>query len=115
MNEAAQKPLLGEKWMHGLNVTAYSNWFIANIAGAFFGQRITNPGKFGLDFALPAMFIGLLVLQMASRSKIAIDILVAVSAVILVVGISLICSSSLAVIAATVAASTIGMVIEKWK
>lgn len=115
MTQAANKPLLGEKWMHGLNVTAYSNWFIANIAGAIFGQWITNPGKFGLDFALPAMFIGLLVLQMTSRSKIAIDVVVSICAVILVVAVSLVASSSLAVIAATVIASTIGMVIEKWK
>ena len=43
---------LSEKWMYGLNITAYLNWFIANIAGAFFGEWISNPEKFGLRFCI---------------------------------------------------------------
>lgn len=101
--------------MHGLNTTAYLNWIAANIAGAFFGKWITNPEKFGLDFALPAMFIGLLVLLMVSRSKIVIDMIVAISAVAIVVGVTLVSSASIGVIVATVFAATVGMVVEKWK
>ena len=44
--------------MHGLNITAYINWLVANLAGAFLAQWISNPEEFGLGFALPAMFIG---------------------------------------------------------
>ncbi|WP_410511142.1 AzlC family ABC transporter permease [Paenibacillus sp. BR2-3] len=115
INESARKKNISEKWMHGLNITAYLNWIIANIAGAFLGQWITNPEKFGLDFALPAMFIGLLVLTILSRSKFALDILVGCIAVLVAVGVSLAVSPSMGVIAATIVASTIGMVIEKWK
>ena len=115
MNEAANKKRLSEKWMHGLNVTAYLNWFIANIAGAFFGDWISDPEKFGLDFALPGMFIGLLVLQMVSRRKWMKDVLVALSAIAIVVGVSLLASGSLGIIVATIIASTIGMAVEKWK
>lgn len=115
INEAAKRKRINEKWMHGLNVTAYSNWFIANIAGAYFGQWIADPEKFGLDFALPAMFIGLLVLSMVSRKKWRLDIVVAISAVIITIGVSLVLGGNIGVIAATVIASTIGMVIEKWK
>jgi 4-azaleucine resistance transporter AzlC len=115
MNEAASKKWLSEKWMYGLNITAYLNWFIANIAGAFFGEWISNPEKFGLDFALPGMFIGLLVLQMASRRKLLRDVIVALSAVAIVVGVSLVTSGSVGVIVATIIASTIGMAVEKWK
>lgn len=115
MNAAANKKLISEKWMHGLNLTAYLNWFIANMAGAYFGAWIADPEKFGLDFALPGMFIGLLVLQMASRKKIIRDVIVAISAVVIVVGVSLVTSGSVGVIVATIAASTIGMVVEKWK
>ena len=113
--ESANKHKIHEKWMHGLNVTAYLNWIIANLAGAFFGQWISEPEKFGLDFALPAMFIGLLVLQMLSRRKFRMDILVAISAVIIGVVVSLVLSMSAGVIIATVLASTIGLVVEKWK
>jgi 4-azaleucine resistance transporter AzlC len=115
MNEAASKKWLSEKWMYGLNVTAYLNWFLANIAGAFFGAWISNPEKFGLDFALPGMFIGLLVLQMVSRRKLLRDVIVALSAVAIVVGVSLVASGSVGVIVATIIASTIGMAVEKWK
>ncbi|WP_066322290.1 AzlC family ABC transporter permease [Bacillus sp. FJAT-29814] len=115
MNEAASKKWLNEKWMYGLNITAYLNWFIANIAGAFFGEWISDPEKFGLDFALPGMFIGLLVLQLASRRKLLKDILVALSAVAVVVGVSLVTSGSVGIIVATIIAATIGMAVEKWK
>ncbi|BFH62810.1 AzlC family ABC transporter permease [Paenibacillus azoreducens] len=115
INKAMNQKSISEKWMHGLNITAYLNWIIATLAGAFFGQWITNPEKFGLDFALTGMFIGLLVLQMISRKIIIKDLVVAVSAVLIVLGTSTFLSGSMAVIAATVAAATIGMVVEKWK
>src|SRR5690625_3010876 len=115
MNETINKNSIGERWMHGLNITAYINWLIANLAGAFFGQWITNPEQFGLDFALASMFIGLLVLQMASRRKFLIDIIVAVIAIVIAVGVSLISTSSVGVIVSIIVASTIGMVVQKWE
>ncbi|MCQ6557595.1 AzlC family ABC transporter permease [Paenibacillus mendelii] len=115
INETVKKRRISEKWMHGLNITAYLNWFAANMAGAFFGQWLTNPERYGLDFALPAMFIGLLALAIASRSNKLLDIIVAAAAVAIVVGVSMLASGSTAVITATVIAATIGMVIDKWK
>ncbi|WP_181215926.1 AzlC family ABC transporter permease [Mesobacillus foraminis] len=115
INKAAKRKQISEKWMHGLNITAYLNWVAANVAGAYFGQWISNPEKFGLDFALPAMFIGLLVLTMASRGKVKLDIIVGIMAIIIGVGASVMFSASIGVIVATIIASTIGMVIEKWK
>ncbi|KIL37071.1 branched-chain amino acid permease [Cohnella kolymensis] len=114
-NQAASENKIHPSWMHGLNVTAYLNWILANVAGAVFGQWITDPEGFGLDFALPAMFIGLLALQMVSRKKYAVDITVGISAAIVGVGCGLLFSSSIAIIAATLSAATIGSVIEKWK
>jgi 4-azaleucine resistance transporter AzlC len=115
INKAAQKRSISEKWMHGLNITAWLNWAAANIAGASFGNWIANPEQFGLDYALPAMFIGLLVLSMLGRKKIKLDVVVASIAVVLAVAISSMFSSSLGVITATIIASSIGMVLEKWK
>ncbi|GGH18567.1 branched-chain amino acid ABC transporter permease [Paenibacillus segetis] len=115
INKTADKDYISEKWMHGLNITAYLNWIVATLAGAFLGQWITNPEKFGLDFALPAMFIGLLVIQFVSRGKIAKDLVVAISAVVIVLGTSFFLSGSIAIIVATVIAATLGMVVEKWK
>ncbi|EPY11195.1 MULTISPECIES: AzlC family ABC transporter permease [Paenibacillus] len=115
ITEAAKKKRISEKWMHGLNITAYVNWLAANLAGAFLAQWISNPEKFGLAFALPAMFIGILVLSMVGRNRIKLDIVVAIIAVVIAVGSSFFLSSSMGVIVATIIASTIGMVVEKWK
>ncbi|MFC5466311.1 AzlC family ABC transporter permease [Lederbergia graminis] len=115
MNEATSKKILSEKWMHGLNVAAYINWFLATIAGAYFGEWIQDPEQFGLDFALPSMFIGLLILQMFARKKWLLDIIVALSGVVIAVGVSLVTSTSIGVIVAIIGAATIGMAVEKWK
>lgn len=115
ISKAAQRPALSEKWMHGLNLTAYLNWFIANVTGAVFSQWVSNPEQLGLDFALPAMFIGLLVLAMAGRKQLGTDAIVAVSAGAVAVASVLVMEASLGVILATVAASCVGLVVEKWK
>jgi len=115
INQTANKKFISEKWMLGLNITAYLNWIVATIAGSFFGEWITNPQKLGLDFALPAMFIGLLVLMIVSRAKVLVDICVAIIAVVIVIGVTLVSSASVGVIVATIIAALIGMVVEKWK
>lgn len=102
-------------WMLGLNLTAYLNWIIANIAGGFFGKWIPNPEAFGLDFALSAMFIGLLILQILSQKKYFVDITVGLCAVVIVIAVSFLFSGSIGIIVATILGATIGMVIEKWK
>jgi 4-azaleucine resistance transporter AzlC len=44
-----------------LNVTAYLSWAAAGMAGYRLGALIESPETWGVDFALPAMFIGLLI------------------------------------------------------
>lgn len=115
ITRAAERKQISERWMHGLNLTAYLNWIAANLAGAFLGEWITNPEAFGLDFALPAMFIGLLALTLLSRRTFRRDLIVGTAAAVIAVIVSLVWSTGAGVIAATVAASTIGVVLEKWK
>ena len=61
------------------------------------------------------MFIGLLVIQILSQKKYFVDIAVALSAVAIVIMVSFFSSGSAGVIVATILASTIGMVIERWR
>ncbi|RSU09930.1 branched-chain amino acid transporter AzlC [Vagococcus acidifermentans] len=60
-------------WTNGLNVTAYLVWILSTMLGGILGEWLPNPEKIGLDFALSAMFIGLIVLQverpMRKRTK----------------------------------------------
>lgn len=99
-------------WMLGLNMTAQANWVLATVIGALFGQWIDDPHEYGLDFALPGMFIGLLVLQLISRSKWRVDILVLTVAVVCTLVGSLWLSPSASVLAAVVAAATAGLLAE---
>ncbi|URZ86892.1 AzlC family ABC transporter permease [Floricoccus penangensis] len=54
---------LSFSWLNASNTVAYLTWVISSILGAILGNFISDPKKFGLDFALVAMFIGLLYLQ----------------------------------------------------
>ena len=47
-------------WMHGNNIFSYLVWIVSSVVGCLIGSMIPNPELFGLDFALIAMFIGLL-------------------------------------------------------
>lgn len=115
MTRAIGRKTLSERWMHGLNITAYLNWFVANMAGAYFGRWITNPDRFGLDYALPAMFIGLIVLQLVHRKSKKIHINVAIIAVVCVILASMASLGSLSIIIAAVVAATMGVFMERWK
>lgn len=58
-----QEKKLSFPWVSGLNITAYLAWILSTILGGIIGNWLPNPKAFGLDFALSAMFIGLIVLQ----------------------------------------------------
>ncbi|MGK3151718.1 AzlC family ABC transporter permease, partial [Staphylococcus shinii] len=57
----AKEKSLNATWMHGLNISAYILWVTTSILGGLIGNLIPNPEMFGLDYALSAMFIFLLV------------------------------------------------------
>ncbi|MGE8207638.1 AzlC family ABC transporter permease [Heyndrickxia sp. NPDC080065] len=111
----SDKKYASNNWMLGLNLTAYLNWTLANVLGGLLGKWIPHPEAFGLDFALPAMFIGLVVLQVIARSKLRMDLLVAAGAVLFTVCASFIVPTGIDVILATVVAAALGVVIERWK
>ena len=56
--------------MHGLNISAYILWVTTSILGGLIGNLIPNPETFGLDYALSAMFIFLLVVNSKRYKKI---------------------------------------------
>lgn len=65
-----------DRWMFGLNVTAQANWIIANLLGALLGGWIADPERYGLHYALPAMFIGLAAMIVMERKQYKRDLLV---------------------------------------
>jgi 4-azaleucine resistance transporter AzlC len=96
-------------WMAGLNLAAWSAWAVANLAGAALSAYAGNTRA--LSFALPAMFAGLLVLQLKSRAGWAVGALAALSGVT----IHSIWPGPWAVLGATLLGASLGLAIERWK
>lgn len=50
-----------------ISYLGYVTWAVASGVGFILGDYISDPLRFGVDFALPSMFIGLLFLQLRHR------------------------------------------------
>ena len=107
--------LKDESMTQNVLIGTYLVWFIASLLGAVIGGLIPNPDNFGLDFAVVAMFIGLLYLQMITdRSKpflrhLSVAGVVAVAMVVLVRYLT----GTTAIIIATVIGCLFGMGVER--
>ncbi|MEN6348492.1 MAG: AzlC family ABC transporter permease, partial [Syntrophomonas sp.] len=55
-------------YMAGLNITSHLAWIGSTVLGALLGSLIGNTDRLGLGFALPAMYICLLVLMVGKKS-----------------------------------------------
>ena len=106
-----RQPLTAQ-WMHGLNIAAYVTWILANIGGGLLGQFIPDPNRFGLDFALTAMFLGLCLFQiempLKKRTKQTLQVLASV--LIALVVFMRFTSAEIAVIMATLIGCLVGTV-----
>jgi 4-azaleucine resistance transporter AzlC len=66
---AKEKGQIPFRWLLGLNLTAYLNWLVANLAGATLANRLPKTLTDGLSFSLTAMFVGLLLLTYFSSKR----------------------------------------------
>lgn len=101
-------------WFNTANVISYMTWIISSLVGAVLGNFISNPEKFGPDFALVAMFIGLLYLQLISDKSIQFNLQLIVVAFVLVAiyfGLVFI-PSSLLILLVTLVACSFGVVMK---
>ena len=93
-----------------LNITAQASWFLGGWLGLVAGSLITDIKLFALDYALPAMFIALLMMQIKDR----VQLIVAIVTGILAVGLLLVGLDQWYVIAATLIGATFGVMVEQW-
>lgn len=94
-----------------LNGTAHLGWVTGSFLGALAGQLITDVQTFGLDFALPAMFIALVLMQMQNKTFLVVGLFAGGAAVIM----HLVGFGHWSTIGATVIAATSGVMLERWK
>ncbi len=91
-----------------LNFTANITWIGSTIMGGFGGQFI-EAGSFGIDYALIAMFICLLVFQL----KTSIYVVTAVIAGVLAVVLSLVIPGNLYIFISSVMAAGLGLIFKR--
>ena len=112
----SKQPPTRAAWMAGLNIAAYSTWALANLAGAVFSAQFSGSAANikVLGFALPCMFAGLLVLQLAARPRIRVGLAVGLLGAALAVAVRTMYPGPWAVIVATVLGATLGLILERW-
>jgi 4-azaleucine resistance transporter AzlC len=93
-----------------INIISQASWVLGSCLGIVAGQLIKDVEPLGLDYALPAMFIGLLVLQIRNTTQ----VLIAVLAGLFSVGLFLSGLNQWNVIVATLIGATLGAIIEQW-
>lgn len=89
---------------HAANLT----WFISTVTGGI-GGRFIPEGALGIDYALIAMFICLLIYQL----KKLIHLLTAVVAGLTAVGLALMIPGNTYIVMASIAAATVGVIIQR--
>lgn len=102
------------RWFWGLHWTAQGSWILATVVGGMLGSLVADVAKLGLDFALPAMFLGLLVLGLMGHARPGIGWVVAVLGGVGAVALSLVTSGTLPVLVAAVGAAAVGALLE-WR
>ena len=92
-----------------LNQTANITWISSTIAGGYGGQFIPEKA-FGIDYALIAMFICLLIFQLRGRKYIITAIIAGASAV----GFSLLIPGNFYIVIASILAATVGVIFKRY-
>ncbi|MBU2603244.1 MAG: AzlC family ABC transporter permease [Actinobacteria bacterium] len=90
----------------GLNGVLQVAWVVSSAVGGVLGGFVGDPLALGLDYALIAMFIGLLMLQMRGSG----GVIVAGIAGVISLGLHLLGAGLLGIILATVVAGGVGLV-----
>ena len=93
-----------------INLTAQASWVAGTILGVAASGLIADITPIGLDYALPAMFIALLIMQVSSVTH----GLVAIAGGLLSVALALAGADRWNVVIATILAATIGLGIWRW-
>lgn len=97
-------------WYHfGTAASLYVNWQFFTWVGLWAGRAIPNPAAWGLDFAFPATFIGMLIPLIVSRSIIAC-VVCAGLATVLLNGLP----NRLGLIVAALCGVAAGIIAERW-
>lgn len=102
---------LSFQWLNTTNILSYLTWVGATAIGAGIGTAVKNPQKFGLDFAIVAMFLGLLYLQVISDQQLNrfLQICVIAGTMVLTYLSLIVLPANLVIIGVTIGGCTLGV------
>ena len=110
-DEGAKNKKINFWWMTGLNMAAYINWVVATGIGVLIGSLIPDYKLFGLDFALTAMFIGLLI-SAVENTKIKKAVCIISASISSLLLCTLVMSTNTGVIVSAVIGAVVGLFIK---
>jgi 4-azaleucine resistance transporter AzlC len=115
MSAITNKVPVNVAWMHGLNVTAYLAWIVSCFLGAVIGEWLPDPNLFGFDYALVAMFIGLLYLQLIGDKSKSLKnrLLVMLTVALMLILLMRFVSPEMAILISTFGGCFMGMAMER--
>ncbi|MGI9953161.1 AzlC family ABC transporter permease [Moorellaceae bacterium AZ2] len=93
-----------------LHLTSHFSWVLASLLGGLTGNILGDPNRLGFNFALPAMFIILLIFQLKNKKT----LLVAGIAASLSIAFALLLPGNWNIILAACLAAAIGVALEPW-
>lgn len=97
------------QWYHaGVALALYLSWVSSSLLGALFGQSVPNLAAWGLDFAMLATFIGIVVPVLRSQPQIA--------AALVAAAVALLCYAwpyKLGLMAAALSGIAVGVLLER--
>lgn len=96
-------------YQFGVSGALYLIWALSTLIGAVLGGYISDPLKLGIDFALPATFLALLIPQLKNR----VSLLVFLAAAVLVIPSALYIPGKWYIIIAAIGASLMGGLLER--
>jgi 4-azaleucine resistance transporter AzlC len=109
---ASARRELSPAWMAGLNLAAWSAWAVANLIGAALSGAVGDTRV--LAFALPCMFLGLLVLQARKVPSRAVLGAIGVVSIGVALATQLLWPGPQAIVLATVLGASAGLLLQ-WK
>ncbi|MDH1263486.1 AzlC family ABC transporter permease [Pseudomonas sp. GD03944] len=92
----------------GAALAMYVNWQLCTLVGVVFGQSVPNLGAWGLDFAMLATFIGIVVPMLRNRPQVA--------AALVAAAVALVCHAlpyKLGLLAAAFSGIVVGVLLER--
>jgi len=99
------------KWMLGLNLTAWINWIISCVLGAWLASSLPAALMEGLSFSLVSMFIGLILMTWFASKRQRLETLTIVTAMAITLLFHSWSNTSLVVIFAASVAATLATIV----